>query len=180
MNIIKKLDLVVDTDLIQQDLDKILTYTTWGSHNQIGLNHRANAENIWFDNIGGLFDSVTKQRLARESDFDQWSPAFPTYVKTAIEMLEQTEGFKAGRIRFMRGMPKTGLSYHIDEQDRYHLVIETNPGAFFIGAVEGKEEIAHCFHIPRDNHFYKVNTTQHHTVYNSGNDPRIHLVICKR
>ena len=88
MSIIKKLDLAVDTDLVQKDLDKILTYTTWGSHNQIGLNHRANAENVWFDNIGSLFDSVTKQPLAQESDFDQWSPAFSTYVKTAIEMLE--------------------------------------------------------------------------------------------
>jgi hypothetical protein len=178
MSIVRKLDIKVDTDLVQKDLDQILTMTTWGSHNQIGLNHRPGASNVWFDNIGGLFNLETRERVAQESDFSFWSPEFPTYVKGAIEMLEKTEKFKAGRIRFMRCMPKTGLSYHKDENNRYHLVIQTNPGAFFIGAVEGKEEIAHCFHIPRDNHFYKVTTVNSHTIYNAGNEPRIHLVIC--
>jgi hypothetical protein len=178
MSIIKQLELTVNTDLIQQDLDKILTYTTWGSHNQIGLNHRPGADNIWFDNIGSLFNRETRTRLANEHDFTQWSPDFPTYIKTAIDLLEKAENFRVGRVRFMRCMPKCGLSYHVDESIRYHLVIATNPSAFFIGAVEGKDEIAHCFHLPRDNYFYKVDTTVLHTVYNAGNDPRIHLVIC--
>jgi hypothetical protein len=179
MSIIKRLDLTVDADLIHRDLDTILTYTTWGSHNQIGLNHRRGATNVWFDNIGSLFNRETLQPIAQESEFDQWSAEFPTYVKTAIEMLEQAENIKTGRIRFMRCMPKSGLSYHVDTADRYHLVVETNPSAFFIGAVKDKEEIAHCFHIPKDNHFYKVCTTNLHTIYNAGDEPRIHLVICE-
>lgn len=179
MEIIKKLNVIVDTNLILQDLNTILAqYTTWGSHNQIGLNYRIGASNVWFDNIGSLYDKETKMPVARESDFSQWSPEFPTYVKTAIEMLEAEEKIKVGRIRFMRCMPKSGLSYHLDAQDRYHLAIETNPHAFFIGAVQGTKELAHCFHIPRDNHFYRLTTTIEHTVYNAGITPRIHLVIC--
>jgi hypothetical protein len=174
---IEKLNLTADLDKVQSDLDEVLKTTDWIPHNQIGIKHRHNADNIWKDAVGGLF-SPTGERLANESDFSFWSWPSANYTQSIIEELEQLENFKTGRIRFMRQMPKTGLSIHYDFDIRYHLVLDTNPGALFGFSTEGTEEVARCYHVPRDGHFYKIDTRNRHFVYNSGADPRIHLVIC--
>jgi hypothetical protein len=174
---ITKLNLAVDLDKVQTDLDNILNTGNWIPHNQIGIKHRPNADNIWKDAIGGLF-SLTGERLANESDFSLWNWPVPTYTQTVIEELEKLENFKTGRIRFMRQMPKTGLSIHFDFDIRYHLVLDTNPGALFGFSTDDVEEVAKCYHVPKDGHFYKIDTRHKHFVYNAGSEPRIHLVIC--
>jgi uncharacterized RmlC-like cupin family protein len=79
----------------------------------------------------------------------------------------------------MRLMPKTGLTVHADFETRYHYVIKTNPNAFFGEKIEENEVAAVCYHMPADGHFYHVDTTRPHFVYNGSFEPRIHLVICK-
>ena len=37
---------------------------------------------------------------------------------------------------------------------------------------------ANCYHLPMDGQWYKVDTTKTHWVYNGGDSPRIHLVVC--
>jgi hypothetical protein len=174
---IEKLDLRVDIDKVCADLNNLLTNTDWIPHNQIGIKHRPGAENIWKDAIGGLF-SPSGEQLAKESDFSTWNWPEPTYTQTVINELEQLENFKTGRIRFMRQMPKTGLSIHYDFDIRYHLVLDTNPGALFGFTTEGSDEIAKCYHVPKDGYFYKIDTRHRHFVYNAGAEPRTHLVIC--
>ncbi len=91
------------------------------------------------------------------------------------------------RMRLMKLAPKTGLSFHEDFHARFHMAIVTNPAAFFLTTANGAwNKPTHdgfslpgvaVSHIPVDGRMYRVNTRAHHTVYNGGNDDRIHLVV---
>jgi hypothetical protein len=176
---IKKLDLTADSNLMQESLDTILTMTDWGVENQLGLSHRVVPEkDIWKDCVGSLYDRETGIDIANENDFAQLNANVPSYLKFKLQELAICENIKIGRVRFMRLMPKTGLSVHADTSVRYHFVLKTNPHAYIAHAFNAGNVSALCFHIPADNNFYKVDTTKHHFVYNGGQEPRIHLVIC--
>ena len=172
---IKKLELTAASDLICTSLDTVLTMTRWGSENQIGLTYRKNSQNPWKDCVGSLYDRETGLDVANEQDFTELNPNIPDYVKSKLHELAMLENIQLGRIRFMRLMPKTGLSVHADSSVRYHFVLKTNPHAYIAHTFQAG---ALCFHIPADDAFYKVDTTKHHFVYNGGHEPRIHLVVC--
>jgi hypothetical protein len=176
---IKKLNITADIALVQDDLDKILTMTDWGVENQIGLSHRAQPKtDIWKDCVGSLYDRETGVDIANEAEFTELNANIPEYLKSKLLELAREENFSLGRIRLMKLMPKTGLTAHNDSSHRYHLVLNTNPAAYIAQTVGIGEVRAVCFHIPNDGHFYKVDTTKTHFVYNGGLVPRIHLVIC--
>jgi len=175
---IKKLELTADSDLISKGLDTVLSMTQWGSENQIGLTYRKNAQNPWKDCVGSLYDRETGLDIANEKEFTELNPNVPEYVQSKLHELAVLENIQLGRIRFMRLMPKTGLSVHADTSVRYHFVLKTNPHAYIAHTFHAGNVSALCFHIPADNNFYKVDTTKHHFVYNGGQEPRIHLVVC--
>ena len=147
--------------------------------NQLGLTHRKDAAHPWVDASGSLYDSESKTIISKESDFNCWNSLPSEYTKTMIELLSEKEKTKFGRIRYMRSMPKTGLTIHSDFEKRYHYVLETNADALFGERVDENELVAKCYHIPADGYFYKVDTTVPHFVYNGGWSPRVHLVICE-
>lgn len=186
MNFITKTNFKVDLERVINDLNSFLMAHPWPEMNvekqlpgnQLGITHRPNAENVILDASGSLYDKKLKQFVGKESDFTEWNLDTPAYIKEIIEQLAIHENTKFGRIRFMRLMPKTGLSVHPDFEQRYHLVIDTNKYSYF-GEHVGEEVAAKCYHIPADGYFYKVDTTREHFVYNGGWEPRIHLVICE-
>lgn len=182
---IRKVDFASDLDQVKQDLETILTMTDWGTTNQIGLTHRPDAVDPWHDCAGSLYHGYKPQERPREQDFNCWNPLVPTYVAEQLQLLQQQENFRAGRVRFMRLLSRTGLSVHLDTEPRYHLVIKTNPSAYI-----GQRSIARrddsvlpttsvTYHMPADGNWYEVDTRQTHYVYNGGTEPRIHLVVCK-
>jgi hypothetical protein len=174
---ITKLAARTDPTQVMQDLDAILDGTTiWEPQNQIGLKYRPGAVDQWKDATGSLYDLTTGVELAREEDFTEWCHGIPFYTRAALEMLERSEGVVLGRIRFMRAMPKTGLSMHVDLEQRYHLVLDTNPSAIFAECFKDQEVRCTGYHIPHDGHWYRVDTTREHFIYNGGWTPRIHLV----
>jgi hypothetical protein len=176
---IKKLDITTDLAITQDALDKILTMTDWGIENQIGLSHRAQPKtDTWKDCIGSLHNRETGVDLANEAEFTELNANIPKYLKSKLLELAREENFSLGRVRFMRLMPKTGLTVHADTSVRYHLVLKTNPTAYIAHVFHAGNVSGLCFHIPADGYFYKVDTTKPHFVYNGGSDPRIHLVIC--
>lgn len=187
MTFIEKLDITANIQQMKDDLNHYLSYTGWPKEitdkqipgNQLGLSFRPGASNIFLDAIGGLYNKQTGECLGRESDFTEINPAVPEYTKKTLQRLSSDLGVKFGRIRYMRLMPKTGLSIHADDEQRYHFVLDTNPYALFGRYTGGPNTVADCYHIPMDGHFYKVDTTQHHFVFNGGWEPRIHLVICQ-
>ncbi len=187
MNFVEKLEYTASLDLMKADLNALLDKTPWpgedfvakSSGNQIGVTYRPNAKNIILDASGSLYDKEQKRFIARESDFTEINPDVGQYTKHILAELAKHERTKFGRIRYMRLMPKTGLSIHADLEMRYHYVLETNKYALFGDATPAGEIAAKCYHIPADGHFYKVDTTREHFVFNGGWEPRIHLVICE-
>jgi hypothetical protein len=186
-NFIEKLDYSVDLDRMMQDLHYVESITEWPekrftkngrdySANQIGLNSRPGAEYPWYDANGSLYNKLEKSFLAREHEFTEWNP-IGAYTKTIIDQLSEKFNIKFGRIRYMKLLPKTGLSIHPDAEPRYHLALQTSPRALFLDCTQEGDVMAKAYHIPADGYFYKVNTLREHTVFNGGWDPRIHLVL---
>lgn len=162
---------------VNEGLDYILNnHMNWDNHNQIGLRHRENCVNQWSDSIGSLY--TNKVKVADETDFSIWNDDLPDQLKFMISLLGMSEKVSWGRVRFMRLMPKTGLSIHIDTEPRYHLAIKTNNNAIFAECFKNTNVRATGYNIPSDGWWYKVDTTREHFVYNGGWEPRIHLVCC--
>lgn len=187
MNFITKTDFSCDLEKIKSDLNSLLAIYPWPEMikekllpgNQIGLTHRTGAEDIWLDASGSLYDKKLQKFVAEEKDFNCWNQHTPSYTRKILEDLAENQNTAFGRIRFMRLMPKSGLSVHPDIEMRYHLVLETNKYSYFGEHVGEPTLAAKCYHIPADGYFYKVDTTREHFVYNGGWEPRIHLVICE-
>jgi hypothetical protein len=176
---VKKLSLTADLEKMKQDLDFVLTKSDWGIENQIGLTYRKSAENIWKDCIGSLWDRSINVELVKEDEFTEINPEMPFYTLKKLNELADIEGFKLGRIRYMRLMPKTGLTVHNDSSVRYHYVLDTNEHSYIYHTSKNTGPIKTIgYHLLADSYFYKINTLLEHYVYNGGNTPRIHIVIC--
>lgn len=186
-NFITKIAFQVDIKKMLHDMQQVENQIAWPTQrftesgreyhaNQIGLTHRPGAELPWYDANGSLYDADKKIFLAREHEFTEWNPV-GSYTKTAISELKEKYFLKLGRIRYMKLMPKTGLSIHPDAEVRYHLALQTSPKALFLDCTQDGDIMAKGYHIPADGHFYRVDTTREHTVFNGGWEPRIHLVI---
>jgi hypothetical protein len=186
---ITKLNVTADLQQMTTALEEILKVCPWPERqlfnnqtypaNQLGITYRPGSTIPWIDAGGSLIDPKTGQVFGYESDFTELNPAVPNSLKDALARLSSAENTKFGRIRFMRLMPKTGLTVHADFETRYHYVIKTNPNSFFGEKTDENGLAAVCYHVPADGHFYHVDTTRPHFVYNGGWEPRIHLVICK-
>jgi len=187
MDFITKLSFQVDLEKAKKDLNELLNVYPWPQEdfvnklpgNQIGISYRPGAKDTYFDASGSLYDKKTQRFLAKESDFTEINDSVGKYTKQILFELSEIEKTKFGRIRYMRLMPRTGLSIHADLEQRYHFVLETNSNALFGETVNQENLSAKCYHIPADGYFYKVDTTRPHFVYNGGWEPRIHLVICR-
>lgn len=188
MNFIEKINFTADLNQMINDLNVFLSKHPWPNTtfihndkkyhaNQLGLTYRPNCDYPLGDAGGSLYDQTTNSFTGSELDFTEWNDIEP-YTKNILEQLSEFAGSKFGRIRYMRLMPKTGLTVHADFEHRYHFVLETNKYAYFGEAVHENNLAAKCYHIPADGSFYKVDTTREHFVYNGGWEPRIHLVIC--
>jgi hypothetical protein len=173
---IQRTDMLVNLNQVQDDLQTLISINGWPDKNQLGLRHRPDAENIWIDSHGSLYDHVNKIFKDTESSFTEWNPHIPKYLKSVIEQAAQKYKFKCGRIRIMRLMPNRGMSVHADIEERFHLVIKTNPYAY-IFKVDKETNTPIGYQLPADGYFYKVDTKLDHFVFNGGKEERIHLVI---
>ena len=181
---IKRLNLQSNLQLCQQMTHDIATQVGWGHTSQIGLRCKLNSTDPWFDSVGSLYDRITKVQTCSESDFSVWNLEATNYIRQQIELLGQQENFRIGRVRIMKLMSRRGLSVHKDHEVRYHLVLRTNPKAYFAFTDEVSvlntdvTEMGKFYHVPADGHWYFVDTTKLHWVYNGGDDERIHIVVC--
>jgi hypothetical protein len=178
---IEKLELTSDIDIIQSESKALIDAYGWGHTNQLCLTHKNDAEDVWHDASGSLYNYEDNTFKFLETDFNNWNIDTNYYIRSQIELLQSQHNFELGRIRIMRLMPKTGLSVHTDREVRFHFVIKTNRQSYIVKnmmAPPDHEKIqAVCFHIPQDSHWYKVDTTKRHWAYNGGHEERIHLVV---
>lgn len=171
-------DIAIRSDQMIIDMNIVLQQRSWEPKNQIGLRHRPNAIDQWADATGWIYDPIKKETLAKEIDFSEWNDLCPKYTRYALEELANHENISWGRVRYMKMMPKMGLSIHKDDGFRYHFVLETNKNSLFGEAVPLQDDLsrATCYHLPIANYWYKVDTSKEHFVFNGGWTPRIHLV----
>ncbi len=104
----------------------------------------------------------------KEEDFNTLCTQFKgTTLETVYQVLK--ERYKIGRIRLMKSMPFTCLSWHSDSQIRIHYPIKTQEGCFMVIDDE-------IMHMEQDT-WYLTNTKLKHTAFNGSKDERIHLVV---
>lgn len=179
---IQKLDLSSNVQLVLMELESILQQTHW-HNNQIGLKHRSGAENIWHDAVGSLYDRQHGIFIAKEEDYSEWSLPETSYIRQCVTQLASALDITLGRVRIMKLPVHHGLSVHKDNERRYHLVLQTNPQSYICHNHTPfnteLQPIAQCYHMPQNNHWYRVDTRQVHWVYNGGSTERIHLVVCE-
>jgi len=176
---IEKLSFTADVDQIYKDLGEVLKATEWGAVNQIGLTFRPGAQDPYKDATGSLFRD-NKVMVSNEQEFTEINERLPFYTNMILREFAKFQRIKLGRVRFMRLMPKTGLTFHRDTTERYHLVIKTNIHSLLGFRTFKDDMVAGCYHLPKDGHFYKIDTTKFHFAYNAGDEERIHIVIVPR
>lgn len=176
-------DIKYDPVMLKQGLQQILGICDWHqSHSQIGLTHALgpNARAAWHDAAGSLifewgpsaYDSdgqlMKRTTMRKEEDFVHFVSEFDhTVFRQIFDQLR--DRFRLGRVRLMMSKPRTCLSWHTDAQRRLHIPIITNEGARLVIEDEAN-------HLPADGSVYIANTLLPHTAFNSGHQPRIHLV----
>lgn len=179
---IEKLDFKANMPLVLADVDSILKMSPWDEDHQIGLTHRPNANNLWKDAVGSLHNSKYVDNSTTEHEYTEINHLIPDTLKATLLDFAESQNIKLGRVRIMRLMSKRGLTVHRDTSVRYHLVLKTNIDSFFgfrdFNSKDGS--VANCYHVPGNGHFYKVDTTKFHFVYNGGKTERIHIVIVPR
>jgi hypothetical protein len=181
---IEKLDFKVELSSVLADVDQIVKSSPWDEDHQIGLTHRPTADpaNLWKDAVGSLHKSEYVDSTTTEYEFTELNAQIPETLRTLLLDFARSQNIKLGRVRIMRALPKRGLTVHRDTTVRYHLVLKTNIDSFFgfreLKQVDGVA--AKCYHMPANGHFYKVDTTKFHFIYNGGKTERIHLVIVPR
>lgn len=181
---IKKLNLQSNLDLCSELSNEIVSRVGWNNGSQIGLRSKPNSTNPWFESAGSLYDRDSKSFINYENNFSIWNIEPNNYLRTQIETLQEIENINIGRVRIMKLLPKQGLSVHRDTEVRYHLVLKTNPKAYFAfnNTIEIQQtdftEMGIFYHIPADGYWYYVDTRKVHWVYNGGNEERIHIVVC--
>jgi hypothetical protein len=110
--------------------------------------------------------SVRKVPL-KENDFNTLCSKFKNTLFEEVYN-EMSKKYVLGRIRIMKSLPKTCLSWHVDNTTRLHLPIKTQEGCFMV--IE--DEVFHM----KENAWWWANTTVPHTAFNASLEERIHLV----
>jgi hypothetical protein len=183
---IERLSLSSNVDQINSELSDLLKSSPWPVENQLGLTCRPDCQRRWYDSVGSLYDRANLSYVTKESEFTEWNIDTSYYIREQLELLQTLVGARIpGRVRFMKLLPKTGLSVHRDPGFRYHLVLKTNPRAYISHSVDATNSdcsdlpvAASCYNMPLDSHWYRIDTKQWHWVYNGGPEERIHLVSC--
>lgn len=79
------------------------------------------------------------------------------------------EKYKVGRIRIMKSLPKTCLTWHVDDTPRIHYPLKTQAGCFMV--IENESKFLEL------NKWYFTNTILPHTAFNGSTEERLHLVV---
>lgn len=168
-----KSTLQFDVNLLNQDVEYILTKTEWHpEHNQISLQYsNKDINNQWYSGTGKSWEEVDgKWKILIEDDevININQALKGTYIEHVLHSLP----FTPVRTRLMRMNPKSCYSIHRDTSARWHIALKTSEHARFVFTAD---QVVH--HIPANGHPYFIDTTREHTAFNGNTDYRIHLVM---
>ena len=179
MNNFKKLAIKVDIEKLRDSTNKLFTKMSWRQHTVKGLcmtqvpgdPHSADG-----DKLRGVFwtkPDATGAEVQRETyiDENQYKEFVEEFKGTYFEEVynKLSKKYRLGRFRLLLLEPRTCLSWHRDPEPRIHIPVYTNPGAFLI--IKDKLK-----HLRADGSVWFTDTRNYHTVFNGGEENRIHLV----
>ena len=172
MKYIQKTNYQFDLDQLNFEWNNIkdfnLTKDHWYQEIQTCLQHSETCVDKYTEGCG----SIKRAGGRTERDFCLINDIYRgTLFETIINELNVV------RSRIMISKRHTVYSIHKDRTKRSHLVLNTNPDAFFILS-ENTIEKSEIMHIPADGYIYMVDTTKPHTFVNAGEESRTHLVMC--
>lgn len=163
-------DLSIHRDLLQT-LEQIID---WQEYNQICINTVPGQEDNHQFGEGYLayaWNNISELPMTPpvEADFTEVCTIFKgTVFEELLNELKQK--FKIGRVRIMKSMPGTCLTWHSDDTVRVHYPMKTQEGCYMVF----EDEVVHL----DQNSWVKTFTKIPHTAMNASEDVRIHLVAC--
>ena len=179
MSNFKKLDIKFDSKKLRQATNELFTKVSWRHHVVKGLcltQIPGDPTSAYGEKLRGVFwtkPDFTGQEVQREEFLDetQYTEFIEKYKGTYFEEIYNilAEKYVIGRFRLLLLEPRTSLSWHRDPEPRLHIPVITNPGAHLVIDDTLK-------HLPADGHVWFTDTRQYHTVFNGGEENRIHLV----
>jgi len=95
----------------------------------------------------------------------------PRFQNTAIGAVLEELG-EIGEARLLKLDSGDSYTAHTDPDDRYHLVIETNPYSYIMDIEQEK-----MIHLPVNGTVWHMDTSKKHLAGNFGGTPRIHLNV---
>lgn len=124
---------------------------------------------------GSLYDKQTNKHTIEYNKFNNLIEYYKnTYTDEVYHKVKEYLGssYKIGRVRWMTLLPKSALSYHIDEFNtfRLHIPIQTTSNAFFI-----VDDVV--WRMDSAGYLYYLNTQKKHTAVNTDNNKRVHLLF---
>ena len=175
----KKLDIQFEAKRLRQATNELFTKVSWRHHIVKGLcltQIPGDPTSAYGEKLRGVFwtkPDFTGQEVQRENfvDESQYTEFVEKYKGTYFEEIYNTlsEKYIIGRFRLLLLEPRTSLSWHRDPEPRLHIPVITNPGAHLVIG-DG------LMHLPADGHVWFTDTRNYHTVFNGGEENRIHLV----
>ena len=179
MNNFKKLDIKFDIQKLQLATNELFSQMSWQQHVVKGVcmtQIPGDPSSADGDKLRGVFytkpDSTGKE-VKRENEVDesQYLEFVEDFKGTYFEEVynELSKKHKLGRVRLLLLEPRNSLSWHRDPEPRLHIPIFTNPGAHVV--VDDRVK-----HLPADGGVWFTDTRNYHTVFNGGEENRIHLV----
>ena len=162
--LVEKLNKTVNLNLVKKEFFELEQKYSWGK-----IDHFRHV--FAYNSTNGQTTDGTSPFHGDESIFKP----LVIFKNTYIEEIINSFAFEKGRIRFIKILPPTIMSTHIDPGPRYHLPLVTNEDSGFI---DSQKQI---HHMPADGHFYKLNASQPHTAFNASKGiERIHLIIVEK
>ncbi len=173
------LPIFFDIEKLQQATNELFTKMSWKSHIVKGLcmtQIPGDPSSADGDKLRGVFwtkpdstgEEVQREKDVDESQYTEFVEEFKgTYFEEVYNVLSKE--YKLGRFRLLLLEPRTSLSWHRDPEPRLHIPIMTNPGAHLVIDDTLK-------HLPADGRVWFTDTRKYHTVFNGGEENRIHLV----
>ena len=176
---VKSKTISFDIEKLQQATNELFTKMSWKQHIVKGLcmtQIPGDPTSADGDKLRGVFwtkpdstgEEVKREKEINESQYTEFVEEFKgTYFEEVYNIL--TEKWIIGRFRLLLLEPRTSLSWHRDPEPRLHIPVMTNPGAHL--CIDDTLK-----HLPADGSVWFTDTRNYHTVFNGGEENRIHLV----
>ena len=179
MSNFEKLDIKFDIQKLQLATNELFSKMSWQQHVVKGVcmtQIPGDPSSADGDKLRGVFytkpdssgEEVKRENEVDESQYLEFVEDFKgTYFEEVYNELSKKH--KLGRVRLLLLEPRNSLSWHRDPEPRLHIPIFTNQGAHLVIDDTLKQ-------LQADGRVWFTNTRKYHTVFNGGEENRIHLV----